>query len=190
MAKAFKKVYNNSKCPLIWPKLLMVDPGSEFKSNCKKLIKKHNIKIKIGTSYRSQGIVERFNHTLAEKLFRLQDASDLLLPISKRSRAWVKNLFIIIYNLNNSITRLIGMTPAKAIKMKKVIAMSSKLCNGPIGFNESKLNYNTLVRYLLEPSELKTGPKRATNYNWSLQVYYIYEALVQKKSTNLVLARG
>ena len=72
------------------------------------------------------------------------------------------------------------MTPAKAIKMKKVIAMSSKLCNGPIGFNKSKLNYNTLVRYLLEPGELETGPKRATDYNWSPQVYYIYEALVQK----------
>src|SRR5260364_361093 len=54
MAKAFKKVYSNSKCPLIWPKLLMVDPGSEFKSDCKELIEKYNVKIKVDTSYRSQ----------------------------------------------------------------------------------------------------------------------------------------
>ena len=113
MAKAFKKVYSNSRCPLIWPKLLMVDPGSEFKSDCKELMEKYNVKIKVGTSHRSQGIVERFNRTLAEKLFRLQDASDLLLPISKRSRAWVKNLYIIIDNLNNSVTRLIGMAQQK-----------------------------------------------------------------------------
>src|SRR6185312_309752 len=177
VAKAFKKVYSNFRCPLIWPKLLMVDPGSEFKSDCKELMEKHNVKIKIATSHRSQAIVERFNRTLAEKLFRLQDASDLLLPISKRSRAWVKNLPIIVNDLNNSITRLIGMTPAKAIKMKQVIAISSKLRNGPIAFNESKLSYNISVRYLLEPGELEGGYMRATDMNWSPQVYYIRKAL-------------
>ena len=31
-------------------------------------------------------IVERFNHTLAERLFHLQDASDLLLPLTERDR--------------------------------------------------------------------------------------------------------
>ena len=45
VAKAFKKVYSNSKCLLIWPKLLMVNSGSEFKSDCKELMKKYNIKI-------------------------------------------------------------------------------------------------------------------------------------------------
>ena len=180
VAKAFKKVYSNSRCPLIWPKLLMVDPGSEFKSDCKELMEKYNVKIKVGTSHRSQGIVERFNCTLAKKWFHLQDASDLLLPISKRSRAWVKNLYIIIDNLNNSVTRLIGMALAKAIKMNQIISTSSKLRNGSIGFDESKLSYNISVRYLLEPGELKTGPKRATDYNWFPQIYFICEALVQK----------
>ncbi|CAG8823923.1 20318_t:CDS:2, partial [Cetraspora pellucida] len=155
-------------------------PSSEFKSDYKELMKKHNVEIKIGTSHRSQAIVKRFNRTLAEKLFRLQNASDLLLPISKRSRAWVKNLPIIVNDLNNSVTRLIGMTPAKAIKMKQVIAISSKLRNGPIGFNESKLLYNTSVRYLLEPGELEGGYMQATDMNWSPQVYYIHKALVQK----------
>jgi hypothetical protein len=180
VAKAFKKVYSNSKCPLIWPKLLMVDPGSEFKSDCKELMDKYNVKIKVGTSHRSQSIVERFNRTLAEKLFRLQDASDLLLPISKRSRAWVRNLYIIIDNLNNSVTRLIGMAPAKAIKMKQVISSSSKIRNGPMGFDESKLSYNTPVRYLLEPGELEGGGYRATDMNWSPQVYHIKKSLIQK----------
>src|SRR5260363_220969 len=158
----------------------MADPGSEFKSDCKELMEKHNVKIKIGMSHRSQDIVKRFNRTLAKKLFYLQDASDLLLPISKRSRAWIKNLYIIIDNLNNSVTRLTGMAPAKAIKMKQIISTSSKLRNGPMGFNESKLDYNTLVRYLLEPGELEMGPKRVTDYNWSPRIYFIRVALVQK----------
>src|ERR1700752_3428876 len=69
VAKAFKKVYSNSNCSLTWPKLLMINPGSEFKSDCKELKENHNVKIKIGTSKRSQAIVERFNCTLAERLF-------------------------------------------------------------------------------------------------------------------------
>ena len=72
------------------------------------------------------------------------------------------------------------MAPAKAIKMKQIILASSKLHNAPMGFNKSKLGYNTLVRYLLELGELETGPKRATNYNWSPQIYHIKESLVQK----------
>jgi Integrase core domain len=180
IAKAFKKVYEDPKCFLTWPKLLMVDNGSEFHAECKELMKQHNVKIKIGTSHRSQAIVERFNRTLAERLFRLQDASDLLLPINERSRTWVKNLSIIIKDLNNSVTRLINMTPNEAIKKKKVIALPSLSRNGPVGFDESKLSYNVSVRYLLESGELEGGSKRATDCNWSPQIYFIKESLVQK----------
>ncbi|CAG8617180.1 21648_t:CDS:2, partial [Cetraspora pellucida] len=108
------------KYSFIWPKLLMINSGSKFKSDYKELIKKYNVKIK--------------------------DASDLLLSIPKRLRAWVKNLYIIIDNLNNS----------------------------------SKLDYNTLFRYLLELDKLETDSKRATDYNWSPQIYFICKALVQK----------
>ena len=178
VAKAFKKVYSNSNCPLTWPKLLMINPGSEFKSDCKELMENHNVKIKIGTSKRSQAIVERFNYTLAKRLFQLQDASNLLLPISKRSKAWVKNLYIIIDNLNNSVTRLIGMAPAKAIKMKKIISTSSKLRNGPMGFDESKLSYNTSVKYLLKSGKLESGFKHATDCNFLPSIYFIKQSLV------------
>ena len=37
-----------------------------------------------------------------------------------------------------------------------------------------------MVRYLLEPGELEIGSKRATDYNWSPQIYQIKESLVQK----------
>ena len=103
-----------------------------------------------------------------------------MLPISKRSKAWVKNLYIIIDNLNNSVTRLIGMASAKAIKMKKIISTSSKLRNGPMGFDKFKLSYNTSVRYLLEPGELECDFKHATDCNFSPSIYFIKQSLVQK----------
>lgn len=153
---------------------------SEFKGSCEKLMKEHNVIIQKASSKSSMGIVERFNRTLAEKLFRIQDAQELLLPLSKRSRAWVKNLPIIIKDLNNSITRLLGISPNEAIKKKFVYAKASKPRYGPMGYDEVRLTHNDPVLYLLKPGELEGGRKRATDCNWSPQIYYIKESLVQK----------
>jgi hypothetical protein len=117
---------------------------------------------------------------LGEKLFRIQDAHELLLPLSKRSRAWVKNLPIIIKDLNNSITRLIGMTPNKAKKKKFVFAKASKPRYGPIGFDEVRLTYNASVLYLLSPGELEGGKKRVTDCNWSPETYTIDSYLIKE----------
>ncbi|CAG8784922.1 4063_t:CDS:1 [Cetraspora pellucida] len=87
VAKVFVKIFNNSKCLLTWPKLLLTDMSSEFKGSCEKLIKEHGIKIQKASSKSSMGIIERFNQTLTEKLFHIQDAQELLLPLPKRSRA-------------------------------------------------------------------------------------------------------
>src|SRR5271170_4538561 len=84
VAKVFIKIFNNPKCSLTWPKLLLTDMGSEFKGSCEKLMKEHNVKIQKANSKNSMGIVKRFNRILAEKLFRIQDAHELLLPLSKR----------------------------------------------------------------------------------------------------------
>ena len=68
VAKAFSNIY---KRVLKWPKLLQVDPGREFMGEVNKLMKEHNVNIRRGEKalHRSQAIVERFNRTLAEKLF-------------------------------------------------------------------------------------------------------------------------
>ena len=74
VAKVFEKIFNNPKCSLTWPKLLLTDKGSEFKGSCEKLMLKHDVKIQKANFKSSIGIVERFNQTLAEKLFWIQDA--------------------------------------------------------------------------------------------------------------------
>ncbi|CAG8808754.1 20954_t:CDS:1, partial [Cetraspora pellucida] len=92
--------------------------GSEFRRDCERLMKRHDVKIQKANSKRSIGIVKRYNRTLAERLFRIQDVLDLLLPISEKSKVWVKNLPIIVKELNNSVTQLFKMTSAKAIQKK------------------------------------------------------------------------
>ena len=146
---------------------MITDKGSEFKGDCERLLKEHGTKFQKAKSKRTVSIVERYNRTLQERLFRSQDASDQLLPISERSRIWVKNLPIIVKDLNNSITRLLGISLAEAIEKERVNAQSSKARKGLMGFNEEKLPYDIFVRHLLEPSDLEGGRRRAGDLNWS-----------------------
>jgi hypothetical protein len=70
----------------------------------------------------------------------------------------------------------------RALNGEKIIAKPAVKHRRPIGFDEPYLEYYDLVRYLLKPGELEHDPakRRATDMNWSPQVYYIRESLVQK----------
>ncbi|GBB86554.1 hypothetical protein RclHR1_12990003 [Rhizophagus clarus] len=179
IARSFEKIYDDPECPLVWPKLLITDRGSEFKGDCEKLIKEHGVKIQKAKSKHTMGIVERHNRTLVEKLFPSQDASDLL-TLDRRSRAWVKNLPMVVEDINNSITRQLGISPVDAIKEKEVFAKPSYLRDGPIGFDEEKLSSDVLVRYLLYPIDLEDGRRHAGDLNWSPHIYHIRESIMQK----------
>ena len=71
------------------------------------------------SQHRSQGIVERFNRTLADRLFRYQYHKELEDP-SKSNIEWVLRLQNVVSTLNNEQTRLIGMKPVDAIKQTLV----------------------------------------------------------------------
>ena len=76
-----KDIYK--KEPLKWPQKFHCDNGFEFKSSVDKLLKAHNIEVKrVTTKYHHKftAFVERFNKTLAELLFKIQDAQKLNNP--------------------------------------------------------------------------------------------------------------
>ena len=116
VASALSKIYARS--PLNFPNLLQVDPGSEFKGEVKQLLDKNDVSIRQGrvNIHRNQGIVERFNRTLAERLFGHQQAQELLMDSDERSRQWVNRLPEVISALNNEVTRLTNKKPIDAIK--------------------------------------------------------------------------
>jgi hypothetical protein len=79
-----------------------------------KLMESKKVKIRRGEVglHRAQGIVERFNRTLAERLFGHQYAQEILLEArgsNVRSKEWVARLPAVIKAINNETTRLIGM---------------------------------------------------------------------------------
>ena len=79
------------------------------------IMKKHTVSIRRGEAgqHRAQAIVERFNRTLAEKLFCHQYAQEILLEARNgkgvRSTELVARLPDVVKALNNEETRLIGI---------------------------------------------------------------------------------
>ena len=166
VAQPFQWIYENT--PLNYPKTLRVDDGKEFYGNTTKLIKKHDVMIQRGdpSQHRSQGIVERFNRRLADRLFTYQYHKE---DPSKSNREWISRLQNVVSALNNEKTRLIGMKPVDAIKQTLVEQGFSQ----PVKeYEEKLLDVGTKVRYLYEPGELEgyqykgERRKRSTDAIW------------------------
>ena len=84
-AQAFKWMFGNTL--LTYLKTPIIDVGKEFYGETAKLMVKHDVIIQLGdpSQHRSQGIVERFNRTLADRLFSYQYHKELEDP-SKSNR--------------------------------------------------------------------------------------------------------
>ena len=60
--------------------------------------------------------MEALNKILTERLFKVQDAQELNDP-EKLSATWVKHLYGLVDELNDTTTDMIGMKPKDAIKL-------------------------------------------------------------------------
>ena len=80
VAQVFQWIYENT--PLTYPKTLIIDDGKKFYGDVTKLMRKHDVMIQGGdpSQHRLQGIVERFNRTLADRLFSYQYQKELEYP--------------------------------------------------------------------------------------------------------------
>ncbi|GES98054.1 hypothetical protein RCL_jg16317.t1 [Rhizophagus clarus] len=156
IAKCLEKIYDNPKNPLIWPKVFLSDKGSEFKGECEKLLRKHGIRIQKAKS---------------KKTMELDDLPGIVDSI--------------VEDLNNSVTRLLGMSPAEAIKKKNVFAKPSKPRKGPMGYDEERLSYDSSVIYLLDSSEYEGGKRRATDMNCSSIVLSISSSAIGCSSLDI-----
>ena len=108
--------------PLMYPKVFQCNNGSEFKGEMTKMLVQHEVKIqRVTTKYTHThtAFVEALNKILAERLFKVQDAQELNDP-EKVSLRWVKHLYGLVDELNNTETEMIGMKPKDAILLDQV----------------------------------------------------------------------
>ena len=111
-------------------------------------------------THRDQGIVERFNRTLAERLFGAQYAQEMLLTARgsfERSSEWVRASLHVVAALNDEVTRLTGKKPSEAIKTRSVAQKPSRPADRVVGLEEPLLSSSAQVRYLYQPVNLRVG---------------------------------
>ncbi|CAB5157382.1 unnamed protein product [Rhizophagus irregularis] len=128
---------------------VLISPYAEFLDECRDLLLSHGVKIQYANSKRSVAIAERDHQEFEKHTYFWQNAEDFYLPLTNRSRAWVKGLCINDDIYNNTPTWLIGMSPneavKKALKGKKIIARPSVEHRRPVGYNEPLLPSYTEV---------------------------------------------
>ena len=108
--------------PLTYPKIFQCDNGSELKGEVTKMLEKHGVKIqRVTTKYKHThtAFVEAQNKILAERLFKVQDSQELNDPERVSSR-WIKHLYGLVDELNDTQTEMIGMKPEDAIVLDQV----------------------------------------------------------------------
>ena len=159
--------------PLKYPKIFQCDNGSEFKGDVTKMLEKNEVKIRqVMTKYKHTHIAfgEALNKILAERLFKVQDAQEINDP-EKVSSRWVKHLYGLVDELNDTEIEMIGMKLKDAIKLDEV-----PLVNQERYPPEEVLPEDGLYRYLLQPGEEHDDQRhRATDRIWSKGTYRLRE---------------
>ena len=162
---AILRIYERS--PLNFPKLIMCDKGREFMGEFSTLMKERGTRIERSFNKKKVAFVERFNRTLAERVFAHQYAKEI--SEGKTNREWVEGLPAFVRSINGEETRLIGMKPIEAIKLDNVPQPEYERVS-------EMLPIDSLVRYLYKPGEEQGDTRyRATDPIWSVDVFSIDE---------------
>ena len=90
-------------------------------------------------------MVDRYARLFEYRVFKNQYSVEFLLPTGKRCRECERFVRRIVDNMNDSLTRLIGMRPNNAIKLERMYFKSSVKYNHPIGVDEPQLLKGTTV---------------------------------------------
>jgi hypothetical protein len=154
---------------VVHPKEMYADKGTEFKADFKKLLIEQDIEFKTEITkywHGFTGPVDVIIRNFVIRMFRRMDAQELLTP-DEVSTIYVKFIQQGVDYHNNRINPRIGMTPAQAFKLDKIIPKK------PRKYRKEKIMPTTgLYRYLLKPGEEHgDSRRRATDNFWSRKTY-------------------
>jgi hypothetical protein len=106
--KAFEKVFKDGRIP----RSIYSDAGNEFKGECLKYLKDNGIEIYISTTKNKATVVERFNRTIKEKMYRYFTFNkNQLKGTNLNAKRYVEILPKLVESYNKSYHRSIKMAP-------------------------------------------------------------------------------
>lgn len=113
VAQAFEKIFLDLKSGATLPKFIQTDHGKEFyNQHVQSLFVKYNIEHFSIYSEKKAAIVERFNRTLKDKMYRAFTFQG--------DHKWLDLLPKLLHNYNNSYHRSIKTTPASITKERDI----------------------------------------------------------------------
>lgn len=161
--KAFEKIFKIAK-----PIYIYSDLGSEFKGAVRKLFKEYNI-IHIETkSIHKAAIVERFNRTIKEKIWRYLSYTN--------EKKYIDVLQKLVDNYNNSFHRTINMTPKEKYHSKNHEISQFEYNEPAINF---KFKIGDYVRIIIDKKLFDKGYEQ----NWTDEIFCINQLIPSNPPT-------
>jgi len=155
------------------PKRIHADKGSEFFNNdCKSFLKKNNIHLYYTNSEMKASIVERFNRTIKEKMWRYFTFSD--------SVKYIDILDDLIDSYNNTYHRSIKMTPNSVNETNE-----SQVYINLYGLKTSKkpVKYRFKVDDYVRLSKVKKTFEKGYTNNWTKEIFVINKIITNTQPT-------
>ncbi len=156
------------------PKRVQTDEGLEFfNKDCKDFMTKHNIKLYFTRSEMKAAIIERFNRTLKEKIWRH-------FTLNKTNK-YIDVIDDLVFSYNKSYHRSIKMTPSevKTSNSDQVFLNLygfDKRLDSNVSKSEKKFNIGDTVRI----SKYKPLFEKGYTNNWSKEIFVINKVFYDK----------
>jgi transposase InsO family protein len=132
------------------PALLSVDKGLEFKNPpVKAVLDKYSVNMFSTESELKASIVERFNRTLKDRMFRYFTANN--------TKRWIEVLPDLIKNYNSSQHRSIRMTPVQASLSENSDIVYQRLYPEDTKKYKAKYKVGDMVRIYMKEGDFKRG---------------------------------
>ena len=165
VADAFKDIFKTKRKP----KMLWTDKGSEFFNGIMKdLLHKNGIKLYTTENEEKSSVVERWNRTMKEKLFRMFSANNNTIYFDKLDE--------LVNDYNHRFHSSIRMTPAEASKQKNERQVFANLFGDLIYAKLKKPKFKVGDKARISKFKRKIFDKGFTP-NWTEEIFVIDEIL-------------
>ena len=163
---AFKTIFADGRIP----KRLQTDEGNEFMNRTlRAYLEKHKIKIYILNSEMKAAVVERFNRTLKEKMWRYFTF--------KQSYRYLDVLQDLVLSYNNSYHRTIKTSPTQVNKSNEDQIWQTIYGRGKQVPLEKPTKFKFKIGDVVRISKAKAIFEKGYTANWTRELFKIYECL-------------
>jgi len=174
--QAFKNIIEKSGRT---PQKLIVDGGNEFKGQCKKYLEGLGINLFISESDLKASLVERFNRTIKERIWRMFTFN--------KNKKYIENLQDLLYNYNNSYHSSIKNKPSAINKSNEFQTFKNlygyDIKKGPKDLIEFRFKKGDYVRSVIPKSLFEKG----YTIKWTEDIFIINETIPSHPPTYTII---